>query len=1290
MKSTSFVSRITLALAFTACLTVLTSEAQTSFSLTPLATFGTRGDGSIQPGDTFYVDSGFNQRGIAFDPVSTNLVFVDTHSGQNGSAGVLGSIFILDGSTGANISTLNTNGISGGSYADAPAIVADDGVVYVCNQVTTSGTLAFNIYRWDSVTSIDPPLKVFSSTITPTQRYGGSVDIRGAGTNTQIIIGSMVNGTTSGTNVVIFTTADGTNFTANVLATDVTSANFNDGIAFGLGNTFWAKRIGSPLRLMSFNLTTSNAVTLASYDSSALPNSDNLGPIAVDNTNHLLAAIEVITGSQEHVRLYDISNSNQAPSLLDIKDFVPNIANATAPPGYLDFGNGTLYAYVVNNGLIAYSLSSAATPPPTILQQPPATNRVTVGRTVSMSVLSYPAVNYQWQSNNVPIPSATNSTLTLLNVQTNYSALYTCIVSNAGGTQTINSQLIVVNPNQLFHLNLQWSAAPNSRTYFTTNGETSYNVPNVRSIGFNSHSNQLYIPFRDGSAGTTYHVYVVNGANGNLLYELKTNGMYLNVVSHVSGQNGAGLCSIGVADDGAVYACNTSPNALGDIPPNVDTNGYFRVWRWANGDSNTVPVQIWFGDPAYQSSRFRWGDVLSVRGSGTNTQILLDNSDNTARYVAILSPTDATLTNWTSTYFFNSVVGAGLGRSLEFEVGNNISQKRRGGALVQSSFDLTAIYPGNIMQMTSSNATFTNTLAGLGLDNNRHLAAGVNVASVAAPDTLNLYEISDPNAPLLIFQYNFPLTHAVAGNLYNANFFTETFFTGDQLFTFDANNGIMAFKVAIGPPTAPNFLIQPSNLRLIQGGAGTFSIVLDQQADVQWQRGGTNVPGATNLTFVITNATLADAADYRAIATNQYGSSTSLVATAAIYLPQDNYSLSNVWSLAPLSRPYLRNDSDSAGQTPLYRSIAYNALSNQVYIISRSSAAGGLAVNVLDADSAADLYTLDTTGIAGGSIVLLMMRAADDGALYAGNMDTSAATNAFYNLYRWADSGPATQPVQVYSGDPSGLGATFRWGDTIAIRGSGTNTQIALDNLQGTYGAILAPTDSSMTTFTNLSFHEGTPSSPIGRSLQFASSSSNLLWQKRSGGGLQLTSFDLNAQNGNSVSNFNAISSTLGPVAIDSSRHLLAGISFSTTSADSLQLYDVSDFNTPLLIASYSFPITPRKPNGNQIGDIVFAGNRIYAVDGNNGVVAFDIIAPSKPQVGVALSGSDLIITWPTNFPGYTLYSRPAPDFAPGNEGTAVGAGAIVGSQYTITNSASGAGQFFRLSRPKPNFTPFP
>src|SRR6185503_19994369 len=117
--------------------------------------------------------------------------------------------------------TANTNNAS---FSDAP-VVAYSG--YISNNIGTSG-----------------------------ERIGQTMDVRGSGTNTQIILGtSSVNGT--GTNVFLFTTAVGTNFTpCRVSFTNViTASHFNDGIAFGPGNTFFAKQVNRPFLYVAYDAT---------------------------------------------------------------------------------------------------------------------------------------------------------------------------------------------------------------------------------------------------------------------------------------------------------------------------------------------------------------------------------------------------------------------------------------------------------------------------------------------------------------------------------------------------------------------------------------------------------------------------------------------------------------------------------------------------------------------------------------------------------------------------------------------------------------------------------------------------------------------------------------------------------------------------------------------------------------------------------------------------------------------------------------------------------------------------
>ncbi|HEX3628368.1 MAG TPA: hypothetical protein VH280_23415, partial [Verrucomicrobiae bacterium] len=287
------------------------ASAQTTVTLDPLTSFGPRGDGSIQPGDSIGINpvtgnnvaisapggygiqpgdtgaapvstNGFNMRGLAFDPISGNLVFVDTHSGSGGASTLAtnSAVYILDSDSGQIIGALNTSNIIGGTYTHVVAGVADDGAVYVCNQTTASQTTGFKIYRWPTAnvnaTNFNvPSIVAYSNVIgtslgTPGERLGETLDVRGAGTNTQILVGSSsLNGT--GTNIFLFTTVDGTNFTPHRISFPgvITSAVFNDGIAFGAGNTFWTKQVGKAFYYLSYDPVTYAGTVISSFSASS-------------------------------------------------------------------------------------------------------------------------------------------------------------------------------------------------------------------------------------------------------------------------------------------------------------------------------------------------------------------------------------------------------------------------------------------------------------------------------------------------------------------------------------------------------------------------------------------------------------------------------------------------------------------------------------------------------------------------------------------------------------------------------------------------------------------------------------------------------------------------------------------------------------------------------------------------------------------------------------------------------------------------------------------------------------
>src|SRR5277367_4818705 len=135
---TLLASSVRLACLLGLSLIVPLASGQTTFTLNPLPSFGTRGDGSIQPGDSIGTNpqngnnvaisapggygiqpgdsvaapistNGFNMRGLTYDPVSGNLIFVDTHSGSGGSATLAtnAAIYVLDPDSGQIIGALN-------------------------------------------------------------------------------------------------------------------------------------------------------------------------------------------------------------------------------------------------------------------------------------------------------------------------------------------------------------------------------------------------------------------------------------------------------------------------------------------------------------------------------------------------------------------------------------------------------------------------------------------------------------------------------------------------------------------------------------------------------------------------------------------------------------------------------------------------------------------------------------------------------------------------------------------------------------------------------------------------------------------------------------------------------------------------------------------------------------------------------------------------------------------------------------------------------------------------------
>ena len=176
-------------------------------------------------------------------------------------------------------------------------------------------------------------------------RWGDTMDVRGSGTNTEILIGSY-----SGTNAVLFTTTDGSAFTANLIAVTNVPAGFGgQGIAFGDGDSFYTKSPGYLLRKVAFNRSTWTAGASLVY----LTMPSAFDGIGVDVAANVLGGVN-FSDTPNDLQLYLLSGNANPPSLFDQAFFGSNNQNAQQNAATTLKG-GLGFALDVNNGLTAIS-----------------------------------------------------------------------------------------------------------------------------------------------------------------------------------------------------------------------------------------------------------------------------------------------------------------------------------------------------------------------------------------------------------------------------------------------------------------------------------------------------------------------------------------------------------------------------------------------------------------------------------------------------------------------------------------------------------------------------------------------------------------------------------------------------------------------------------------------------------------------------------------------------------------------------------------------------------------------
>jgi hypothetical protein len=326
-------------------------------NLEPLSTFG-GGDGWVAPGERTYLTTDNTQRGLAYNPVTGNLLLVSRAGGGL-------SVNVLNGTTGANVGTLPLasfmTGDGTGVFPLSMIAAADDGAIYATNLAVTSSQ-QFRVYRWENE-SAAPTMPFIGQPGDNSPRLGDTLDVRGSGeVNTTLLIGTSGGGNKG---YLTISTAGGAPYSPTTRSFTTTPPQENDhslGITFAEGDTVIGTRGGlrnfvdlQPARFSSF---ADGIPTLL-----ASPELTSQGERPMDFAEiggvPVLATVDTISSV---VRAYDFTDPEN-PILLDALTTVAGASNANGfGVGQLRFGEiegdtATIYALNTNNGIQAFTLT---------------------------------------------------------------------------------------------------------------------------------------------------------------------------------------------------------------------------------------------------------------------------------------------------------------------------------------------------------------------------------------------------------------------------------------------------------------------------------------------------------------------------------------------------------------------------------------------------------------------------------------------------------------------------------------------------------------------------------------------------------------------------------------------------------------------------------------------------------------------------------------------------------------------------------------------------------------------
>ncbi len=340
-----------------------------------------------------------------------------------------------------------------------------------------------------------------------------------------------------------------------------------------------------------------------------------------------------------------------------------------------------------------------------------------------------------------------------------------------------------------------------------------------------------------------------------------------------------------------------------------------------------------------------------------------------------------------------------------------------------------------------------------------------------------------------------------------------------------------------------------------------------------------------------------------------------------------SFELTPLWSIAP-DTTY-----EWASTNHTQRSIAYNPATGHLLTVSRYPATNA-AIYILDSNTGALLGQLDTNGVfLEINFPLNVVAVASDGVVYACNLtvdSTNAPTgnNGPLRLYRWANEGAA--PTVAYLGDPSNTDTNAnnrRFGDSLAARGSGANTELLAGTRAGKVVARFSTADGSSFQHQKL---EAPDLQGVSAMVTIAFGPGNTFWTKVENSAatnqpLQYFSYDAGADTTTVIQNYLNIPG--GPLNFDVSRNLLGVV---RGIGHEFRLFRLT--GTGCLQQGATIPFPGTNSNGNLTGAVAFSPDKVFALESNNGLMAFRISTNTLAPFSLNLTApaGQPTLTWPS------------------------------------------------------------